>query len=165
MARLAFPRQSGVHGTCLSDYVLEPGPEGRDHVGLFVTTAGEGILALSARARDAGEYVRSHALQALAVETAEAAAEWVHRKMREAWGCPDPADLAPLDLFRANYRGKRYSFGYPACPDLDGQTTLFEIVDPGRIGVTLTEGMMMEPEASVSALVFHHPQARYYSVG
>jgi 5-methyltetrahydrofolate--homocysteine methyltransferase len=164
IGRLEFPRQSGEHGACLADYVLDPGASGRDHVGLFVTTAGEGILDLSATAREDGQYVRSHALQALAVETAEGAAEWIHRRMRAAWGFPDEGQLDPKQIFKAQYRGKRYSFGYPACPDLDGQRLLFDLLRPERIGVGLTEGMMMEPEASVSALVFHHPQARYFAV-
>jgi 5-methyltetrahydrofolate--homocysteine methyltransferase len=164
IARLGFPRQSDGRGTCLSDYVLDPGEAGRDHVALFVTTAGEGVLERAAAARDQGEYVRSHALQALAVETAEGAAEWVHRHLRAQWGFADPDGLALRDLMRAQYRGKRYSFGYPACPDLEAQRVLFEIVDASRIGVALTDGLMMEPEASVSALVFHHPEARYFTV-
>ena len=163
IARIGFPRQGGGAGRCLSDYVLDPGPDGRDHVGLFVTTAGGGIMEASAVARDAGEYVRSHALQALAVETAEGAAEWVHRQIRAQWGFADPETLEFRDLMRAVYHGKRFSFGYPACPDLEGQRPLFGMLDASRIGVQLTEGLMMEPEASVSALVFHHPQARYFS--
>jgi 5-methyltetrahydrofolate--homocysteine methyltransferase len=164
VGRLKFPRQTSGRGLCLSDYVLPPDAAGRDHIGLFVTTAGEGILEVSAAAREAGEYVRSHALQALAVETAEGAAEWTHRQMRAAWGFADPEELDLRALVRAEYRGKRYSFGYPACPDLESQRVLFDLLGPHRIGVQLTEGMMMEPEASVSALVFHHPQARYFSV-
>ena len=164
IARLNFPRQTNKRGLCLSDYVLPPGPVGRDHIGLFVTTAGEGIMDISAAAREAGEYVRSHALQALAVESAEGAAEWIHRLMRKQWGFQDPESADLRALVRAEYRGKRYSFGYPACPDLDSQRVLFDLLGPERIGVNLTEGMMMEPEASVSALVFHHPQARYFSV-
>ena len=164
VARVRLPRQRRENGLCLSDYVLPPGPEGRDHVGLFVTTAGEGIVAEAERAKEAGEYVRSHALQVLALESAEAAAEMLHQKMRADLGFADPEDVTDRDLFRAAYRGKRYSFGYPACPDLEGQTVLFELLDPSVIGVELTEGFMMEPEASVSALVFHHPDARYYDV-
>ena len=94
----------------------------------------------------------------------EAAAEWLHARMRAQWGSPDPTDISPLQLFRAEYHGKRYSFGYPACPDLSGQQQLFELLDPTDIGVQLTDGFMMEPEASVSALVFHHPDAKYYAV-
>jgi 5-methyltetrahydrofolate--homocysteine methyltransferase len=69
-----------------------------------------------------------------------------------------------MDRFQARYRGKRFSFGYPACPDLEMQAPLFSLVDAGAMGVHLTEGFMMDPEASVSAVVFHHPQARYFAV-
>jgi 5-methyltetrahydrofolate--homocysteine methyltransferase len=88
----------------------------------------------------------------------------VHRRLRAAWGFPDPDDLPLRRLFSARYRGKRYSFGYPACPDLGGQRELFAALRPEEIGVELTEGDMMDPEASVSALVFHHPDAKYFSV-
>ena len=80
------------------------------------------------------------------------------------WGAPDRTDLTMLERFRAEYPGKRYSFGYPACPRLEDQHQLFAALRPEGIGVTLTEGCMMEPEASVSALVFHHPDAFYFSV-
>ncbi len=132
---------------------------------MFVTTAGEGIREIAEEAKRAGEYLRSYALQALALETAEAAAEWLHSRLREAWGFPDPPDLKRQALFQARYRGKRYSFGYPACPDLESQGELFRLLHPEEIGVQLTDGFMMEPEASVSALVFHHPDATYFSVG
>jgi 5-methyltetrahydrofolate--homocysteine methyltransferase len=111
-----------------------------------------------------GEYLKSHAFAALALETAEAAAEWLHRKLRADWGFPDAPELAAEDRFAARYRGKRYSFGYPACPDLGGQRALFAALRPEEIGVQLTEGEMMDPEAAVSALVVHHPEARYFGV-
>ena len=166
-----FPRQRKPDGVALSDLVLPPELDasgtaaGRDHIALFVTTAGEGIRGLAEEAKQAGEYLRSYALQALALETAEAAAEWLHSRLRAAWGFPDPPDLKRQSLFQARYRGKRYSFGYPACPDLESQAGLFRLLRPEEIGVELTEGFMMEPEASVSALVFHHPDATYFSVG
>ena len=103
-------------------------------------------------------------LQALALETAEAAAELIHHRLRELWGFPDRQDTTMEDRFAARYRGKRYSFGYPACPNLEDQEQLFAALAPEDIGVTLTEGHMMDPEASVSALVFHHPEARYFGV-
>ena len=81
-----------------------------------------------------------------------------------AWGFPDPPEMTMPDRFQARYRGKRYSSGYPACPDLADQATLFRLLDGRKIGVELTEGFMMDPEASVSALVVHHPQARYFAV-
>jgi 5-methyltetrahydrofolate--homocysteine methyltransferase len=158
-----FPRQPRPDGLCLADYVLPPSGGVRDSVALFVVGAGDGVLERAALARSNGEYLRSHALSALALETAEAAAEWLHSRLRRAWGIPDPARLELKDLFAARYRGKRYSFGYPACPDLDDQAALFELLRPSDIGVRLTDGMMMDPEASVSAIVFHHPDCSYFS--
>ena len=114
--------------------------------------------------KEAGEFLKSHAIQALAIETAEAAAEWLHHKLRGQWGIADPAGTTMRDRFAARYTGKRYSPGYPACPDLSMQETLFDLLEPGEIGVELTEEHMMDPEASVSAIVLHHPQARYFSV-
>ncbi len=154
-----LPRQARAQGLCLTDYVL-PG----DCVALFVTTAGEGVRERVEAWKQAGEYLKSHAFAALALETAEAAAECVHAAIRAAWGFPDPPGAAREDLLSAHYRGKRYSFGYPACPDLGMQRQLFAALRPEEIGVTLTEGDMMEPEASVSALVFQHPDARYFAV-
>jgi 5-methyltetrahydrofolate--homocysteine methyltransferase len=154
-----FPRQGGAEGLCLADYVLDG-----DHVALFVTTAGAGVREVVEEWKRAGEYLRSHAYAALALETAEAAAEHLHRRLRTLWGFPDPAELSAQDRLQARYRGKRYSFGYPACPDLAGQRQLFAALRPESIGVELTEGDMMEPEASVSAIVIHHAEARYFGV-
>jgi 5-methyltetrahydrofolate--homocysteine methyltransferase len=166
-----FPRQRKPDGLALSDLVLPPERDTsgriikRDHIALFATTAGEGIRQLAEEAKERGEYLRSYALQALALETAEAAAEWIHSRLRALWGFADDEGLSRQALFRANYRGKRYSFGYPACPDLESQAGLFRLLRPEEIGIELTEGFMMEPEASVSALVFHHPEATYFSAG
>jgi 5-methyltetrahydrofolate--homocysteine methyltransferase len=158
-ARWTMPRQTGGSGVCITDYVLD-----NDHVALFVTTAGHGIRAQVAQLKESGEYLKSHILASLAVETAEAAAEWLHKSLRAQWGFSDPGKTSAQDCFSGRYRGKRYSFGYPACPDLEGQRLLFAALRPQDIGVELTEGDMMDPEASVSALVFHHPDARYFSV-
>jgi 5-methyltetrahydrofolate--homocysteine methyltransferase len=158
-AEWSFPRQAGPEGLAIPDYVLDG-----DHVALFVTTAGEGVRERVEAWKREGEYLKSHAFAALALETAEAAAEWLHRKLRADWGFPDPPEIAPEDRFAARYRGKRYSFGYPACPDLAGQRQLFAALRPEEIGVHLTEGDMMDPEASVSALVVQHPEARYFGV-
>lgn len=159
-----FQRQNKPAGLCLSDYILDPDENGRrDHIALFVVTAGAGVREQSEAAKAKGEFFKAHALQALAIETAEGAAEWLHRRLREDWGAPDPPSLTMHDRFTSRYRGKRYSFGYPACPNLDDQRDLFRLLQPEEIGVQLTEGMMMEPEASVSALVFHHPDCSYFS--
>jgi 5-methyltetrahydrofolate--homocysteine methyltransferase len=159
-----FGRQSRPGGLCLSDFVLPPSDGVRDAIALFVVTAGEEVRSRSQAAKEAGEFLESHAIQALAIETAEAAAEWLHTGLRTLWGFPDPSEMNMKDRFAARYRGKRYSFGYPACPNLDDQRALWRLLDPEEIGVALTDGMMMEPEASVSAMVFHHPDARYFSV-
>jgi 5-methyltetrahydrofolate--homocysteine methyltransferase len=160
-----FKRQRVGEFLCLSDYVLAPNGAKRDHLALFVVTAGEGVRDRSEKAKNQGYYFKSHGLQALAIETAEACAEWLHRRIREDWGFPDPPEMTMAQRFTSKYRGKRYSFGYPACPNLDDQAGLWKLLRPEEIGVQLTEGMMMDPEASVSALVFHHPDCTYYSVG
>jgi 5-methyltetrahydrofolate--homocysteine methyltransferase len=160
-----FKRQRAGDFLCLSDYVLAPQNGQRDHVALFVVTAGEGVRERGEKAKNDGYYFKSHGLQALAIESAEACAEWLHRRIREDWGFPDPSDLTMAQRFTSRYRGKRYSFGYPACPDLDDQVGLWKLLQPEEIGVQLTEGMMMDPEASVSALAFHHPDCTYFSVG
>jgi 5-methyltetrahydrofolate--homocysteine methyltransferase len=158
-----FGRQAKSDGLSLSDYALDPQDGSRDHIALFVVTAGEGIIEYSERAKLKGEYFKAHALQALGIETAEACAEWLHRRIREDWGFPDPPAMTMQERFTSRYRGKRYSFGYPACPNLEDQTKLWRLLRPEDIGVQLTEGFMMEPEASVSALVFHHPDCVYFS--
>jgi 5-methyltetrahydrofolate--homocysteine methyltransferase len=158
-----FTRQAKSDGLCLSDYVLDPEPAQRDHIALFVCTAGEGIRDRSEQAKRAGEYVKAHALQALAIETAEGCAEWLHRRIREDWGFPDPPSMTMQERFTSRYRGKRYSFGYPACPNLEDQQGIWKLLHPEEIGVQLTDGFMMDPEASVSALVFHHPDCAYFS--
>ena len=162
--RFEFGRQERPGGLSLADFVLPPSADVRDSIALFVVGAGEEVPERSTAAKEAGEYLESHAIQALAIETAEAAAEWLHARLRAEWGFADPPEMEMKDRFRARYRGKRYSFGYPACPDLDDQAALWRLLEPQEIGVKLTDGMMMEPEASVSALVFHHPDARYFSV-
>jgi 5-methyltetrahydrofolate--homocysteine methyltransferase len=160
-----FPRQRLGDFLCLSDYVLPPFDGKRDHIALFVVTAGEGVRERSERAKNEGYYFKSHGMQALAIESAEACAEWLHRRIREDWGFPAPPELMMAQRFTSRYRGKRYSFGYPACPNLEDQAGIWKLLRPEEIGVQLTEGFMMDPEASVSALVFHHPDCVYFSAG
>src|SRR5437867_1496362 len=159
LARFEFPRQTDGERLCLADYVRN---DVDDSIALFAVTCGEGVRELAARWKDRGEYVRSHALGALAIECAEAFAEMLHARLRTLWGFPDPPDLAISEKLKGRYRGIRVSFGYPACPNLADQQTLFRLLEPATIGLDLTEGFMMDPEASVSALVFHHPAAKYF---
>jgi 5-methyltetrahydrofolate--homocysteine methyltransferase len=158
-----FGRQHRDEGLCLSDYILGPEDSVRDHLAMFVVTAGTGIREKSQEWKEAGLYFKSHGLQSLAIETAEGCAEWLHRRIREDWGFPDPPTMTMQERFTSRYRGKRFSFGYPACPNLDDQQGLWKLLRPDDIGVRLTEGMMMDPEASVSALVFQHPDCAYFT--
>jgi 5-methyltetrahydrofolate--homocysteine methyltransferase len=162
--RFTFPRQRTEPYLCLADF-LKPVESGVvDVVGFLVVTAGRGIRELAEEAKERGDYFRSHALQALALETAEGLAERVHQIMRDVWGFPDPPEMTMKQRFAARYQGIRVSFGYPACPNLEDQAKLFRLMNPETIGVELTEGYMMEPEASVSAMVFAHPEAQYFNV-
>lgn len=156
-----FPRQTKAPYLCLADYLSN---EQIDYVGLFAVTAGAGVRDLALRFKEEGQFLKSHAIQALALELAEGLAERVHQIMRDRWGFPDSPDFTMEERFAAKYQGQRFSFGYPACPNLEDQEKLFRLLRPEEIGIHLTEGYMMEPEASVSAIVFAHPEARYFNV-
>jgi 5-methyltetrahydrofolate--homocysteine methyltransferase len=161
-ARFTFPRQRAGERLCLADYVRDTASAEPDYVALFAVTCGKGVRDLAERWKEEGRYLRSHAIQALAIELAEALAEMLHTRLRTQWGFPDPPGLSMEDRLKARYRGVRVSFGYPACPNLADQRILFDLLEPSQIGLGLTEGFMMDPEASVSALVFHHSEAKYF---
>ncbi|MCM3730323.1 methionine synthase [Fictibacillus nanhaiensis] len=162
--RFDFPRQSKEPYLCIADYLKSKESGEMDYVGFFSVTAGTGIRELAADMKEQGRFLESHALQALALETAEGFAELVHQQMRDRWGFPDSVDFSMRERFSARYQGQRFSFGYPACPELEDQQKLFKLIQPEDIGIQLTDGCMMEPEASVSAIVFAHPEARYFNV-
>jgi 5-methyltetrahydrofolate--homocysteine methyltransferase len=162
--RFTFPRQQVEPYLCLSDYLKSADSGVMDYVGFLVVTAGQGIRELSNEWKDNGDYLRSHALQSVALEVAEGLAERVHHMMRDVCGYPDPPEMTMKQRLGARYQGIRVSFGYPACPNLEDQEPLFDLMKPEDIGVQLTEGYMMEPEASVSAMVFAHPEAQYFNV-
>jgi 5-methyltetrahydrofolate--homocysteine methyltransferase len=165
LERFTFPRQSSGEGLCLADFVAPRSSAATDYVALFAVTCGEGVRELAERWKAEGRFLDSHIVQALAIEGAEAFAELLHQRLREMWGFPDLPGMTMQERFKARYRGVRVSFGYPACPRLEDQEKLFRVLDvESAIGVRLTEGYMMEPEASVSALVFHHPEARYFVI-
>src|SRR5215470_12342282 len=161
-AHFRFPRQRDGERLCLADYVRDVASGEPDYVAMFAVTCGAGVRELAERWKEEGQYLRSHAIQALAIELAEALAEMLYARLRTQWGFPDPPDLSMEDRLKARYRGLRVSFGYPACPNLADQRILFDLLRPEQIGMGLTEGFMMDPEASVSALVFHHPEAKYF---
>ncbi|WP_160722297.1 methionine synthase [Bacillus sp. USDA818B3_A] len=159
-----FPRQESAPFLCLADFLKSVDSGVMDYVGFFTVTAGRGIRQKADEFKAEGRFLESHALQSLALESAEGFAELIHRQMRDRWGFPDPLDFTMQDRFTAKYQGQRFSFGYPACPELEDQKKLFKLIHPEEIGIELTEGCMMEPEASVSAIVFAHPEARYFNV-
>jgi len=163
---LEFPRQKKPEGEglCLSDY-LNTKERPLDNLAFFAVSVGKGVRELAENLKNKGDYLKSHVVQALALESAEAYAELLHSQLRKTWGFPDDPQMTMMQRFQAKYIGKRYSFGYPACPSLEDQKILFSLLKPEEIGIQLTDGFMMDPEASVSAIVFHHPEAQYFSVG
>jgi 5-methyltetrahydrofolate--homocysteine methyltransferase len=165
LIRFTFPRQPGEEHLCLADFVRPATSGERDSVALFVTTAGAGVRQQAEIWKGEGLYLKSHLLQALALEMAESTAEFVHRRIRDAWGISDNPELSSADILNGDYRGIRVSPGYASCPEMADQEKIFALLRPERIGMQLTEGHMMDPEASVSALVFHHPQAHYFAIG
>ncbi|RPH96747.1 methionine synthase [candidate division KSB1 bacterium] len=159
-----FPRERVAPFRSAADWVRPKSLGGNDYLCVFVTTSGDSVQPKAKALQQQGELLASHILSALAIEMAEATAEWLHRKIRADWGFRDPANFTWQDLLRTAYRGIRLSFGYPACPNLEDQILLFDLLKPQEtIGVTLTEELMMVPESSVSALVFHHPNGQYFS--
>jgi len=157
-----FPRQRGGEKLCLADFAAPASAGRRDYVALLAVTCGEGVLELSGKEKAAGNYVRSYLVEALALMLAEAFADVLHYRIRQDWGI---AETPEKPLLRSTHRGKRYSFGYPVAPDLANQKVLFELLKPEPdAGIKLTDGYMMDPEASVSAIVFHNPKAVYFDI-
>jgi 5-methyltetrahydrofolate--homocysteine methyltransferase len=164
VARFALPRQDKQHGLCIADFLRDVSEPGRDVLGLQVVTIGQRASDV-ARAWFAADryndYVRLHGL---GVELAEALAEYVHKRIRAEFGFGHQDARERAELLRQGYRGSRYSFGYPACPNLADQRQLLALLDASRIGVELSEEDQLWPEQSTSAIVLHHPQARYFNV-
>jgi 5-methyltetrahydrofolate--homocysteine methyltransferase len=165
LLRFTFPRQREGRRLCISDF-FAPKASGRmDVLGLSLVTIGAKASVETQRLFEGGEYTKYLYLHGLSVETAEALAEFHHRLMRQELGIA--GDDAPhiRDLFHQKYRGSRFSFGYPACPNLEDQTKLFALLHPEEnVGVRLTSGFLLEPEQSTSAIVVHHPAAKYFVV-
>jgi len=161
--RFTFPRQREGRRLCISDFFAAQDSGRMDVIGLSVVTVGARASEESHKLFEAGEYTRYLYLHGLSVETAEALAELLHKKMREDLGIAGADSPNIRDLFHQKYRGSRFSFGYPACPSLEDQTKIFALLDPEHtIGVRLTSGYQIEPEQSTSAIVVHHPEAKYF---
>ncbi len=165
LLRFTFPRQREGRKLCISDFFAPKSSGKMDVLGLSLVTIGAKASEETQRLFEGGEYTRYLYLHGLSVETAEALAEYLHKKMREELGIAGEDSSHIRDLFHQKYQGSRYSFGYPACPNLEDQTKLFALLHPEEnVGVKLTSGFLLEPEQSTSAIVVHHPQAKYFVV-
>ncbi|HTR23401.1 MAG TPA: methionine synthase [Terriglobales bacterium] len=165
LLRFTFPRQREGRKLSIADFFARKSSGTMDVLGLSLVTIGPKATIETQRLFEAGEYTRYLYLHGLSVETAEALAEFHHKKMREELGIAGEDSPHIRDLFHQKYRGSRYSFGYPACPNLEDQTKLFKLLDPEKnVGVRLTSGFLLEPEQSTSAIVVHHPAAKYFVV-
>ncbi len=162
--RFPFPRQRQAPFRCIADY-FKPLEEGvRDLIALQVVTVGEAAAAETRRLYESNAYKDYLLLHGLSVETAEALAEYWHKRIRAELGITGEDGHSIEEFVVQKYRGSRYSFGYPACPDLAENRKLFAILQPERIGVTITEEDQMVPEQTTSAFIVHHPQAKYFNI-
>ena len=163
LVRFSFPRQTTGRFLCIADF-LRPVEQGvPDVLGLQVVTMGRRISDVAAALFAEDRYQDYLFAHGFGVEMAEALAELWHRRIREELGIADDDGDSVQDWFRQGYRGSRYSFGYAACPDLEDQAKLFRLVDPRAIDVELTDEFMLHPEQSTSAIVIHHPEAKYFN--
>lgn len=162
--RFTFPRQSAASYHCISDFFASVDSGRTDVLGCMLVTVGRQASEFSARLFESNDYADYLYFHGLSVETAEALAEYWHSRIRRELGITGEDATEPKKLFQQAYRGSRYSFGYPACPHLEDQTQLFELLEPERIGVSLTEEFHLEPEQSTSAIIVHHPEAKYFNI-
>ena len=162
--RFTFPRQPGGKNLCLADFFASEDSGRIDVVGFHLVTMGRRATEYSQELFKADNYAAYLYFHGLSVEGAEALAELWHKRIREELGIADNDDPDVVKLFRQQYQGSRFSFGYPACPNLEDQAKLFDLLDPSRIDVELTEEFQLDPEQSTSAIIVHHPEAKYFSI-
>ncbi len=162
--RFTFPRQPAGKNLCLTDFFAAQDSGRMDVVAFHLVTMGSRATEYSQELFKSDNYAEYLYFHGLSVEGAEALAELWHKRIREELGIAgeDAADVRKL--FQQRYQGSRFSFGYPACPDLEDQSKLFELLEPSRIGVELTEEFQLDPEQSTSAIIVHHPEAKYFSI-
>jgi 5-methyltetrahydrofolate--homocysteine methyltransferase len=161
--RFTFPRQTRDRRLCISDFFASRDSGKTDVVAFHVVTMGSTVSEAAGKLFAANNYREYLELHGLSVQLTESLAEHWHARIREELAVrgEDSADLQ--GILDQGYRGSRYSFGYPACPDLDQQVQLCELLDPSRIGVELSEEFQLHPEQSTSAIIVHHPEAKYFN--
>ena len=167
--RLNMLRQQQDRGdsdyACLADFIAPIDSGREDNLGVFAVTAGIGADELANEFQESGDDYRAIMASLLADRLAEAAAEWLHKKVRSEWGFPDPEGLSLSELLKERYRSIRPAYGYPACPDHSEMRKTFELLGVGEIGMSVSENNAIIPAAGVSGLFFAHPESRYFSVG
>ncbi len=163
VARFTFPRQRRDRFLCLSDFFRPKDAGELDVIAFHLVTMGSRVSEVTGELFAANAYRDYLELHGLSVQLTEALAEFWHARVRDelGFGIEDSSDMS--DVFRQGYRGSRYSFGYPACPDLEDRAALVRLLRPERIGVTLSEELQLHPEQSTDALVVHHPEAKYFN--
>ena len=148
----------------LADFVAPVESGRKDYLGAFAVTTGHGCDELCRKYDAEHDDYSSIMVKAIADRLAEACAEWLHAKVRREWGYGRAENLTTEQLIEEQYRGIRPAPGYPACPNLEDQAKLFTLLDPGRIGVELSQEFQLDPEQSTSAIIVHHPEAKYFNV-
>ncbi|MCD9623398.1 methionine synthase [Rhabdothermincola sp. EGI L10124] len=164
LARFHYPRQNKAPFLCIADF-FRPVDSGEvDYAAFHIVTMGQRVSDVTARLFAEDRYQEYLLVHGLGVEMAEALAEYWHRRIREEWGFADEDGPSLAGLFRQQYRGGRYSWGYPACPDLEDNETVGRLLDAGRVGIEVGEetGFQFQPEQTTSAIICHHPRAKYF---
>jgi 5-methyltetrahydrofolate--homocysteine methyltransferase len=164
LAHLAFPRQEQGRRLCIADFFEPAGSDRFDVLPVQLVTLGRQAAALAGELYQGDHYTDYFLFHGLATELTEAYAERLHASIRRELGVHGQDAPQLRQLFNQGYQGSRYSFGYPACPDLEGNGVLLDLLGGASIGVALTEQFQMDPEYSTSAVVAWHPQARYFAV-
>lgn len=164
LARFRFPRQIVPPYLCIADYFKPLESKERDLIAFQIVTVGSRATEYSSTLYSQNRYKDYLLFHGFSVEVAEALAELVHKKIREELGITDMDGKVISDFINQKYRGSRYSFGYPACPNLEGNKIIYNILDASRIGISLTEDLQMVPEQTTSAFIVHHPQAKYFKI-
>jgi 5-methyltetrahydrofolate--homocysteine methyltransferase len=163
LERITFPRQTQGRRLSIADFFEPVTSKQRDVVGFSIVTIGDEASRQTAKLFESGDFTKYLYLHGLSVETAEALAELAHKQARQFLSIAGEDSPRINDLFHQKYRGSRYSFGYPACPNLEDQAKIFRLLKPEEnIGVRLTESFLLEPEQSTNCIVVHHPQAKYF---
>ena len=164
IVRFTLPRQDKHGGICVADFFRDIDSGERDVLGMQVVTAGQRVADVAREWFANNRYQDYLYLHGLGVETAEALAEYIHKRIRAELGFGHEDERDMKKLLKQGYRGSRYSFGYPACPRLEDQALLLKLLGAEKIGVALSEEFQLHPEQSTSAIVVHHPQAKYFNI-